>query len=80
MALKHTAMRHLGQMANASGLTTLAMRKYGGAGAILTLHSVIGDDDRLPMENVHTSARFFGKNDPLFIWRRESPCWLCPMH
>jgi peptidoglycan/xylan/chitin deacetylase (PgdA/CDA1 family) len=58
MALKHTAMRHLGQMANACGLTTLATRNYGGAGAILMLHSVIGDDDRLPMENVHTSARF----------------------
>src|ERR1700722_11298762 len=61
MALKHTAMRHLGQVANAFGLTKLAARKYGGSGAILTLHSVISDDDRLPLENVHTSVRFLEK-------------------
>jgi peptidoglycan/xylan/chitin deacetylase (PgdA/CDA1 family) len=70
MALKHTAMRHLGQMANASGLTTLATRKYGGAGAILTLHSVVGDDDPLPMENVHTSARFLEKMIRYYLARR----------
>ena len=70
MALKHIAMRHLGRMANASGLTTVAMRKYGGAGAILTLHSVISDDDRLPMENVHTSARFLEKMIRYYLAQR----------
>jgi len=70
MALKHTAMRHLGQITNAFGLTTLATRKYGGAGAILTLHSVVGDDDRLPKENVHTSARFLEKMLRYYLAKR----------
>jgi peptidoglycan/xylan/chitin deacetylase (PgdA/CDA1 family) len=70
MALKHTAMRHLGQIANAFGVTTLATRKYGGAGAILMLHSVVGDDDRLPMENVHTSARFLEKMIRYYLAKR----------
>jgi peptidoglycan/xylan/chitin deacetylase (PgdA/CDA1 family) len=70
MALKHTAMRHVGQIAHVSGLTTLATRKYGGAGAILTLHSLVGDDDRLPKENVHTSARFLEKMIRYYLAKR----------
>jgi peptidoglycan/xylan/chitin deacetylase (PgdA/CDA1 family) len=58
MAFKHTAMRCLGQMAEISGLSALAARKYGGAGAILMLHSIVADDHLLPRENVQTAAAF----------------------
>ena len=61
MAFKHTAMRGLGQMAEISGLSGLATRKYGGAGAILMLHSIVADDYPLPRENIHTSATFLEK-------------------
>ena len=61
MALKHTAMRGLGQVAEISGLSGLAARKYGGAGAILMLHSIVADDYPLPRENIHTSAAFLEK-------------------
>jgi peptidoglycan/xylan/chitin deacetylase (PgdA/CDA1 family) len=61
MALKHTAMRCFGQMAYISRVTALAARGYGGAGAILTLHSVVADDDPLPRDHVHTSAAFLEK-------------------
>jgi peptidoglycan/xylan/chitin deacetylase (PgdA/CDA1 family) len=61
MALKHTAMRGLGQIAGISGLSALAARKYGGAGAILMLHSIVADDHPLPRENVQTSAAFLDK-------------------
>jgi peptidoglycan/xylan/chitin deacetylase (PgdA/CDA1 family) len=58
MALKHTAMRYFGQLAQGSGLAALAARKYGGVGAILMLHSIVADDGPLPRENVQTSAAF----------------------
>jgi peptidoglycan/xylan/chitin deacetylase (PgdA/CDA1 family) len=61
MALKHTAMRCFGQMAESSGLAALAERKYGGVGAILMLHSIVADDGPLPKENVQTSAAFLEK-------------------
>jgi peptidoglycan/xylan/chitin deacetylase (PgdA/CDA1 family) len=58
MALKHTAMRCFGGMAESSGLAGLAEHKYGGVGAILMLHSIVADDGVLPRENVQTSAAF----------------------
>jgi peptidoglycan/xylan/chitin deacetylase (PgdA/CDA1 family) len=61
MALKHTAMRCFGQMAESSGLAALAARKYGGVGAIFMLHSIVADDGVLPRENVQTSAAFLEK-------------------
>jgi peptidoglycan/xylan/chitin deacetylase (PgdA/CDA1 family) len=70
MARKHTAMRWLGQMAESSGLTALAARKYGGAGAILMLHSVVADDDPLPLENTHTSAAFLEKTIRYYLAQR----------
>ena len=61
MALKHTAMRCFGQMAESSGLAALAVRKYGGVGAIFMLHSIVADNGVLPRENVQTSAAFLEK-------------------
>jgi peptidoglycan/xylan/chitin deacetylase (PgdA/CDA1 family) len=61
MALKHAAMRYAGQVAESSGLAALAERKYGGAGGILMLHSIVADDGPLPRENVQTSAAFLEK-------------------
>jgi peptidoglycan/xylan/chitin deacetylase (PgdA/CDA1 family) len=70
MALKHTAMRGLGKMAEVSGLSALAVRKYGGAGAILMLHSIVADDYPLPRENVQTSAAFLEKMIRHYLARR----------
>ena len=61
MALKHTAMRCFGQIAESSGLAALAARKYGGVGAVFMLHSIVADDGVLPRENVQTSAAFLEK-------------------
>jgi peptidoglycan/xylan/chitin deacetylase (PgdA/CDA1 family) len=58
MALKHVTFRTLGSMAKASGLTALAARRYAGAGSIFMLHSIVGGDYPLPLENVQTSAGF----------------------
>jgi peptidoglycan/xylan/chitin deacetylase (PgdA/CDA1 family) len=70
MARKHTAMRWLGQMAESSGLTALAAPRYGGAGAILMLHSIVADDDPLPRDNAHTSAAFLEKMIRYYLARR----------
>jgi peptidoglycan/xylan/chitin deacetylase (PgdA/CDA1 family) len=70
MALKHIAMRGFGQMADSSGLSGLAARKYGGVGAILMLHSIVADDDPLPRENVHTSASFLEKMIRYYLAQR----------
>lgn len=61
MAFKHAAMRYAGHLAERSGLAGLAERRYGGAGAILMLHSIVADDGPLPRENVQTSAAFLEK-------------------
>lgn len=58
MALKHTAMRYFGQVAESSGLAALAAPRYGGVGAIFMLHSIVVDTGPLPKENVQTSAAF----------------------
>lgn len=61
MSFKHVAIRHLGNIAAASGLAGLAAGRYGGVGSIFMLHSVVGDDYFLPKENVQTSASFLEK-------------------
>lgn len=58
MVSKHDLMRAAGAVANGIGLTALAASRFGGRGAIFTLHSVRADNDFLPRENIHTSARF----------------------
>jgi peptidoglycan/xylan/chitin deacetylase (PgdA/CDA1 family) len=58
MVSKHTIMRLFGEAADASRLTSLVERRYGGAGTIFMLHSIVPDDDCLPKENIHTSAGF----------------------
>jgi peptidoglycan/xylan/chitin deacetylase (PgdA/CDA1 family) len=70
MAPKHAAMRYLGQIAQSSGMTTLATRTYGGCGAILMLHSVVADDYILPRENVQTSAAFLEKMIRFYLAQR----------
>ena len=70
MALKHAVMRYAGHMAESSGLARLAERKYGGAGAILMLHSIVADDGPLPRENVQTSAAFLEKMIRHYLARR----------
>jgi hypothetical protein len=61
MSFKHAAIRHLGNIAAASGLAGLAAGRYGGVGSIFMLHSIVGDDYFLPKENVQTSAGFLEK-------------------
>jgi peptidoglycan/xylan/chitin deacetylase (PgdA/CDA1 family) len=61
MSFKHVAIRHLGNIAAASGLAGLAAGRYGGAGSIFMLHSIVGDDYLFPKENVQTSAGFLEK-------------------
>jgi peptidoglycan/xylan/chitin deacetylase (PgdA/CDA1 family) len=51
-------MRLFGEAANASRITSLVERRYGGAGTIFMLHSIVSDQDYLPKENIHTSAGF----------------------
>jgi peptidoglycan/xylan/chitin deacetylase (PgdA/CDA1 family) len=58
MVSKHTMMRLFGEAANASRITSLAERRYGGAGTVFMLHSIVSDQDFLPKENIHTSAGF----------------------
>ncbi|HVZ30416.1 MAG TPA: polysaccharide deacetylase family protein [Asticcacaulis sp.] len=58
MVSKHTMMRLFSAAANASRITSLAERRYGGAGTIFMLHSIVSDQDFLPRENIHTSAGF----------------------
>ena len=68
--LKHTAMRYLGQIADGSGLTSLAARTYGGSGAVLMLHSIVANDYILPRENVQTSAAFLEKMIQYYLAQR----------
>jgi peptidoglycan/xylan/chitin deacetylase (PgdA/CDA1 family) len=70
MAFKHTVMRCLGQTAEISGLSALAARKYGGAGAILMLHSIVADDYPLPRENTQTTAAFLEKMIRYYLAQR----------
>jgi peptidoglycan/xylan/chitin deacetylase (PgdA/CDA1 family) len=70
MALKHVAMSYLGQIAAASGLTTLVARQYGGAGTIFMLHSIVSDDALLPRENVQTSVGFLEKMIRYYVTQR----------
>jgi peptidoglycan/xylan/chitin deacetylase (PgdA/CDA1 family) len=70
MAFKHVAMLQLGHVAALSGVAALATKKYGGAGSILTLHSVVRDDDFLPRENVHTSVSFLERMIRYYLSQR----------
>ena len=83
MALKHTAMRCFGQLAEGSGLAALAAGKYGGVGAIFMLHSIVAEDGPLPRENVQTSAAFLEKMIRYYLAQRvavlslsEAVAWL----
>ncbi len=58
MVSKHAMMQLFGEAASASRLTSLVQRRYGGAGTIFVLHSIVSDQDFLPKESIHTSAGF----------------------
>lgn len=70
MSFKHIAIRHVGNIAAASGLAGLAAGRYGGVGSIFMLHSIVGDDYLLPRENVQTSAGFLEKIIRYYISKR----------
>ena len=70
MISKHDVMRAISATAHSNNIASLATPRYGGAGTIFMLHSIIPDDDYLPRENIHTTVGFLESTIRYYLMRR----------